>query len=243
MTLQDLTVDRASTPIPEAERSSRRVVHYKGDHLTFSRDQIGRLFWDKISATADGCWEWTGAKYPHGYGRLSIFKRTLYPHRVSYEIHKGAIPAGLHIDHLCRNRGCCNPAHLEAVTCAENIKRSPIAPATLNAGKTHCIHGHEFTPENTVLINGGRGRACRTCRRWQWRRATAKKRGLPLPETPESETTPYSSRLKTACPSGHPYDEANTYVDPKGARRCRTCARADSAIQNATRRAKKEAAQ
>lgn len=234
--MQDLTVDKASTPIPEAERSSRRVVHYKGDHMTFSRDQISRLFWDKIRKTPNGCWEWIGGKYPHGYGRLDLAKRGMYPHRVSYEIHKGSIPDGLHIDHLCRNRGCCNPAHLEAVTCAENIKRSPIAAATLNAEKTHCPRGHEYTPENTTYLNGGRGRACRTCRRWQWRRANAKKRGLPIPD----ETSPYLPQLKTECPKGHPYDDANTYVDPKGARRCRACARADAARYNAKRHSRRQ---
>jgi hypothetical protein len=71
------------------------------------------------------------------------------------------LPDGLHIDHLCRNRACCNPAHLEAVTCKENILRSPIAVATINAAKTHCIRGHEFSPENTIVTKTQR--ACRTC--------------------------------------------------------------------------------
>lgn len=228
--MQDLTVAPPLAPIPEADRSSVRVVHYKGDHMAFSRDQIERLFWRKIGKTADGCWEWTGNKYPHGYGRLTLAKQSMYPHRVSYEIHKGRIPDGLHIDHLCRNRACCNPEHLEAVTCGENLRRSPIAPATLNAAKTHCNYGHEYTEANTVITPTGRN--CRTCRRWHEHRVAAKRRGLPLPESPEQVV---ARRRSDACPSGHPYDETNTYVDPKGARRCRTCARADAARYNAKR--------
>lgn len=231
----DFTVSAVLTPIPEGDRTPRRVVHYKGQHLTFSRDQIARLFWNKINLRDDGCWEWTGAMFPHGYGRIAFSKRSLYPHRVSYELHKGAIPEGLHVDHLCRNRECCNPAHLEAVTSNENTKRSPIAPATINAAKTHCPYGHEYTPENTVIVAGGRGRSCRTCRRWHERRVAAKKRGAPIPATPD---TPTVRIVRDSCPNGHPYDEANTYVGPKGVRRCRACARADCARYNAKRRAK-----
>ncbi|MFJ2000282.1 HNH endonuclease signature motif containing protein [Streptomyces chartreusis] len=186
------------TPIPEVERSTRRVVHHKGEHLVFSREQISRLFWRKIQKAAGGCWEWQAAKSRNGYGVLVLSRRSLYSHRVSYEIHKGQIPAGLHIDHLCQNKSCCNPDHLEAVTSRENTMRSPIAPAALNAVKTHCPHGHEYTPENTVVIKGGRGRSCRTCRRWHERRTEAKRKGLPLPATPdEGSERPYAKKENT----------------------------------------------
>lgn len=185
--MQDLTVSTVLTPIPEAERGTRRVVHHKGEHLMFGRNQINRLFWEKIRKRADGCWEWQAAKSRNGYGVFVLSRRSLYSHRVSYEIHKGPISVGLHIDHLCRNKSCCNPEHLEAVTSRENTMRSPIAPAALNAAKTHCSYGHEYTPENTVVIKGGRGRSCRTCRRWHERRAEAKRRGLPLPVAPDEK--------------------------------------------------------
>jgi hypothetical protein len=80
-------------------------------------------------------------------------------HRVAYELVIGQIPAGLELDHLCRNVVCVNPAHLEPVTRAENMRRR-------SAAQTHCKHGHEFTPENTYYYwHGGRHRACRACGR------------------------------------------------------------------------------
>jgi hypothetical protein len=222
--VQDLTVVAPRTPIPMEGRSSRRVVHHKGDHILFSRDQINRLFWNKITRASNSCWEWTGALFPNGYGRISFARRTLYPHRVSYELHNGAIPEGLHIDHLCRNRACCNPEHLEAVSCRENILRSPIAPASQNAAKTHCLYGHEYTEANTVTTKTGRN--CRTCNRWRDRVAAAKKNGRPYEAAPPSATVTAKrpAGRQASCAQGHPYTAANTYVDPSGIRKCRTCA-------------------
>lgn len=232
--MPDFTVGTASTTTPDPGQSALPPIYYKGAPLAFSAEQRERLFWAKLDKTAPGgCWIWTGAIFPHGYGKLTLAKRSLYPHRVSYEIHKGRIPDGLHIDHLCRVRSCANPEHLEAVTCGENIRRSPIAPAAINAVKTHCARGHEFTEANTIITATGRN--CRTCRRWHERRVEAKKRGLPLPESPD-EVMP--RRRSDSCPNGHPYDEGNTYVDPKGTRRCRTCAREDCARYRAKRAAR-----
>lgn len=93
-------------------------------------------FWKRVdqdpSNPIDGCWNWTGSKLPSGYGRLSHrrLKQSKLAHRLSYEFAYGPIPGGLHLDHLCRNRACVNPLHLEAVTVEINVRRSNTAKLT-----------------------------------------------------------------------------------------------------------------
>jgi hypothetical protein len=93
----------------------------------------------KLHVDGPGCWEWLGYRNPDGYGESG--GRGV--HRRAYEEAVGAIPDGMEIDHLCHNRACVNPAHLEVVTHAENMRRS--APAT----KTHCVNGHPYDEANT----------------------------------------------------------------------------------------------
>lgn len=107
------------------------------------------------------CWEWMGQQDGKGYSKFRHSAGTL-AHRFVYELCNGVIPDGLVLDHLCRNRWCVNPMHLEPVTNHENIMRGS-GLAAANAAKTHCIRGHEFTPENTVLVPSGRN--CLACQR------------------------------------------------------------------------------
>ena len=120
--------------------------------------------------TGPGCWEWRGTVGNNGYGRFMIRRKTVTVHRYSYITMKGPIPQGLQIDHLCRNRKCVRPSHLEAVPPRTNVLRG-VGIMAQKARQTHCIHGHEFTPENTAHYKGRR--CCRQCARNNVQRVNA----------------------------------------------------------------------
>lgn len=107
------------------------------------------------------CWVWTAVRVK-GYGVLSTSCGNRYAHRLTYELLVGPIPEGLHIDHRCRRKACCNPAHLEPVTNAENVRRGNAG--AYQAQKTHCKQGHPYDAENTLYRRTG-GRSCKACHR------------------------------------------------------------------------------
>lgn len=125
----------------------------------------------------DPCWVWTGARMPFGHGQV---KRgpglgTALVHRVTYEHEVGPVPDGLELDHLCRVPACCNPAHLEAVTHAENVRRGIAIQRRREtaAAKTHCPSGHPYVGGNLHITVAGT-RRCRACQReWARRKAAA----------------------------------------------------------------------
>lgn len=129
---------------------------------------IGNLRFDnKVKVNpGTGCWEWQAAKRD-GYGNYSVQvdgnHRNVSAHRFAYEALVGPIPEGFEIDHLCKNRSCCNPSHLEVVTGTENTRRGD-SPSGLNARKTHCNQGHEYNDENCYFLPNGGGRRCRVCK-------------------------------------------------------------------------------
>jgi hypothetical protein len=123
----------------------------------FRRTLKDRLFAKVQADDETGCWNWIGAKAGDGYGKIKIGSAYVPSHRAMFELLAGPIPAGLVIDHLCRNTACCNPGHLEPVTHLENMRRG------IRAGRPECINGHPFTPENSYFPPNGR-RQCRACR-------------------------------------------------------------------------------
>ena len=142
-------------------------------------------FWDNVDpCPITGCWNWTGhINSKTGYGTCHykwLSKKNIYAHRFTYEVLVGTIPDDNVIDHLCRNRGCCNPLHLEAVSQKTNLMRGVDTIARLNSEKKRCKNGHLLFGDN-LRINvrkGGRykQRVCKMCMADACRRYQQKKR-------------------------------------------------------------------
>lgn len=140
-----------------------------------TKKTLEERFWEKVIVKGeDDCWEWIGAKRRKGYGAINIDGKYPSSHRVSYEMQYGKIPENQVIDHLCRNPACVNPNHLEAVSQKENLARG-IGISAINAAKTHCPKGHEYTPENTNISKKNQ-RSCRICQLEYLRKYNARKR-------------------------------------------------------------------
>lgn len=130
-------------------------------------------FWSKIEIPGDDtlCWSWGGFRNRDGYGiflrNVGVRGLTTQAHRIAFEYVRGEIPRGLVLDHIeCDNPPCVNPYHLKPATVPENTMRSDRSPCGANSRKTHCKHGHEFTPDNTGTYNrASGGRKCLACRK------------------------------------------------------------------------------
>ena len=133
--------------------------------------ELSDRLWSRVDTGGEDveCWEWTGARSPAGYGRIKGDNGTLQAHRVAYELTHGPIPDGLFVMHSCDNPPCCNPAHLSVGTNADNVhdsmRKGRARSGSRFAGVTHCLRGHEFTPENTYVRRDTGARQCRACRR------------------------------------------------------------------------------
>ena len=133
---------------------------------TFRDTRLPPKFWDNIDVTPTGCWQWTGGLGSNGYGRMYFGGKRWQVHRLAYTALVAPVPDDLVIDHLCCNRACQNPAHLEPVTNAENIARADGAMSVRYARRMACNKGHLFTPENTYYYGPNKQwRKCKTCNR------------------------------------------------------------------------------
>lgn len=169
---------------------------------------------NKILITESGCWEWTAYRMKKGYGQMMWAGKAWLAHRFSYVAFKGDIQEGLTIDHLCENKRCVNPDHLEPVTALENYRRADESQK-FGAKKKLCKKGHPLSGDNLYIRPDGK-RACIACKAIDARSYREKKKGSPLL---------IHNRDKTHCPRGHLYNQENTHVDTNGSRRCKTCQR------------------
>lgn len=207
----------------------QKFINYSIQDL---RDRLEAKF---IPEPNTGCWLWFGRIDANGYGKLSFCGRPAMAHRIVYEMHCEIIPDGLCLDHLCRNRSCVNPDHLEPVTLGENTRRGHVGEinrARLLA-KTHCKYGHPLSGDNLYIVQITGQRVCLACKTNRKRQYNAR-----IPKKPPNRAglalgglaNGKRQRAKTHCPHGHPYNEKNGFIEKAtGYRGCRECHRLRSA--------------
>lgn len=152
---------------------SARTAHPAALAMLEQTKVASRLF-EKLQVT-DGCWEWTGARNARGYGVFHLTRgHQISAHRAVWIVIRGPLRDDLQLDHLCRNRACVNPDHLDPVSARENILRG-LSPAAWHVFVRACPRGHPYNEENTYVAQNG-GRSCKICRRLAMRRLRARRR-------------------------------------------------------------------
>lgn len=153
-------------------------------------------FREKVHVLDNGCHEWTAYRGNGGYGRFYVDGRGALAHRWAYEHLVGPIPDGLVIDHLCRNRACVNPEHLEPVSPSENVMRGigPAVTSAMRRAMTHCLRGHPLDGEE-VRVGPYGYRLCLQCKRLKAREHYQKNRAAYIAKAAEwRQSNPDRSR-------------------------------------------------
>jgi hypothetical protein len=194
------------------------LCYHHNMEALFGDSRLPERFWSKVCVSANGCWEWTASRH-QGYGqfRINAPRAVRGAHRISYEALIGPVVKGLDLDHLCRNRACCNPAHLEPVTRRENLLRGQTLPSAQTL-RTHCPSGHPYDGENLILhkTESGFARECRIC-------VQARDRKRSKTRDRMKYYVPRERKRATHCQNGHEFTAENTITKANGSRRCRTC--------------------
>ena len=173
----------ATRPARQTDRvkgwiAGQPIRFVRGHHLRLPRPERRRDPIERLMALVEkaegGCWEWLGGKTSGGYGHWAIGERGVMAHRAAYELLRGPISSGLTLDHLCRNRACVNPDHLDPVPIGENLRRGDTLNAR-NIAKSHCKRGHPFDGQNTYVFGNG-FRQCKACARMHSKNYQKRKR-------------------------------------------------------------------
>ena len=187
--------------------------------IDLSGEAAKERFWSRVDV-GGVCWEWTGHRSPKGYGQTTIrpaagTKVTTGSHRRAYILLVGEIPDGMTLDHLCRNKPCVNPDHLEVVTRAENAARATFPTE-------RCRNGHAYTPIDTLPTQSAPGKNTKRCRQCLLVRAH-RKRGIDCSYESLCDRISHRERgEKTVCARGHSMADAYVRRD-NGKRQCRAC--------------------
>lgn len=190
--------------MPDNEKHESRIRNWQ-----YRGIPVEERFRSRYVVTDSGCWRWQWQINSFGYAIIGYKGKQICAHVLSYLLHKGEIPEGFDVDHLCSNKACVNPDHLEAVTHQVNVARG-----SLKKRQSHCHRGHLLEGDNLGSSKNNL-RYCKQCNR--------------------DKATAYYDKVRkgrkfkdqlTHCPKGHPYSGENLIVNSSGSKTCRECHRA-----------------